>query len=73
MICRAVLPSETFARKAQRILTANGYISEMIRITNVNAGCGYALRIVGKPEEIQAILAKANIPVRSLESERDGL
>ena len=73
MICRAVLPSETFARKAQRLLTANGYTSEMIRITNASTGCGYALRIVGKVEDVRSVLAKANIPVRSLESERGRL
>ncbi len=68
---RAILPSETHARKAQKILKQNGYFSEIIRVNQFRIGCGYALRIAGEPEEIQMLLLSANIPVRSLERERD--
>lgn len=73
MICTAVLPSETFAHKAQRILTANGYPSELIRSSSLKEGCAFGVKIVGRPEDIQEVLENAHIPVRSLQSERDGV
>ncbi len=73
MINTAILPSETYARKAQRILTANGYPSELVRFTSPREGCRFGLRIVGKPEEIQDILRNAGIPVRTFGNERDNL
>lgn len=72
MIQTVMFPSETYTRKAQRILTSRGYTSEMIRITN-REGCHFALRIVGKPEEIRAILAEHRIPVSDFRNERDGV
>ena len=73
MIYTAILPSETYTRKAQRLLTANGYTSEIIRLTNPKEGCRFGLKIIGKPEEIQTILRNAGIPVRYFGNERDGL
>lgn len=72
MICMAVLPSDTFAHKAQRILTANGYKIEMIRTTSRDEGCIFGIRIHGELEEIRALLEREKIPVRSLRIERDG-
>jgi len=71
MINTAILQSETLARKAQRILTANGYPSELVRFTSPREGCRFGLRIVGKPDEIQEILQKADIPVKYFGNERD--
>lgn len=71
MICMAVLPSDTFAHKAQRILTANGYQCEMIRTTSQQDGCVFGVRIHGDPEQIQALLRRGNIPVRGIRTERD--
>ena len=68
-----ILPSETYARKAQRILTANGYPSELIRFTVPKEGCSFGLTVIGKPEEIKEILKKAGIPARSFRKERDSL
>ncbi|MBR1527979.1 MAG: hypothetical protein IJ642_01605 [Oscillospiraceae bacterium] len=73
MINTAILQSETLARKAQRILTANGYPSELVRFTSPKEGCRFGLKIIGKSEEIQDILRKADIPVRYFGNERDRL
>ncbi|GEM_PF-1148401 len=72
MINTAILPSETYARKAQRLLTANGYTSELVRFTSPKEGCRFGLRTIGKPEEIQTLLRNAGIPVTYLGNERDG-
>ncbi|MDE6730737.1 MAG: hypothetical protein K2J71_08185 [Oscillospiraceae bacterium] len=69
MICMAVLPSDTFAHKAQRILTANGYSCEMIRTTSPQDGCIFGIRIHGDPEQIRALLKRGNIPVKSIQTE----
>ncbi|MDE5753069.1 MAG: hypothetical protein K2H89_00765 [Oscillospiraceae bacterium] len=71
MICMAVLPSDTFAHKAQRILTANGYQCEMIRTTSQKEGCIFGIRINGDPEQIRILLQRGSVPVRSLRIERD--
>lgn len=71
MIQTVMFPSETYTRKAQKILTAHGYTCEVVRITT-RAGCHFGLRIVGKPEEIQSILAEFRIPVSEFRNERDG-
>ncbi|MBD5143647.1 MAG: hypothetical protein K2O52_01375 [Oscillospiraceae bacterium] len=71
MICMAVLPSDTFAHKAQRILTANGYKTEMIRTTTREDGCIFGIRIYGKLETIKLLLEQERIPVKSLRIERD--
>ena len=73
MINTAILPSETYARKAQRTLTANGYPCELIRFTVPREGCSFGLKVVGKPEEIQEILRNAGIPLRSFRNERDSV
>ncbi len=73
MMNTAILPSETLARKAQRILTANGYPSELVRFTNPKEGCRFGLKIIGKAEEIQEILRKAGIPVKAFGNERDAI
>ncbi len=73
MMNTAILPSETYARKAQRILTANGYPSELVRFTSPREGCRFGLRVVGKPEEIQDILRNAGIPVKAFGNERDAI
>ncbi|MDE5792682.1 MAG: hypothetical protein K2G88_09975 [Oscillospiraceae bacterium] len=71
MICMAVLPSDTFAYKAQRILTANGYKIEMIRTTTQKDGCIFGIRIYGEFENIRMLLERERIPVRNLRIERD--
>ena len=73
MVNTVILPSETYARKAQRTLTAKGYHSELIRFTVPKEGCSFGLKAIGKPEEIQEILEKAGIPVKSFRNERDSL
>ena len=70
MLCRVVLPSETYAQKAQRVLAANGYHSEIIRSTSRGLGCGYSLRAAGDCETIRAILSRENIPVQNVRDER---
>lgn len=71
MVCRAGLASDTLTRKAQRILTANGYHSEIIRSTKMQAeGCGFGLRIIGDCAEIRALLRQEGIEVRSMKTER---
>ena len=70
MLCRAVLPSETYAYKAQRILTANSYSSEIVRVTSPRGGCQFGLRITGDCEQIQALLQREGIPVQSVRIER---
>ncbi|MBR4101428.1 MAG: hypothetical protein IKK51_06090 [Oscillospiraceae bacterium] len=72
MICRAVMPSDTLARKAQRILTANDFSAEIIRSTS-KEGCGFGLRIVGNCAAAQALLEREGIPVRSMRIERGGV
>lgn len=70
MRCRVVLPSETYAYKAQRILAANGYSCEMVRVTSPRGGCQFGLSITGDCEQIQALLQQEGIPVQSVRSER---
>lgn len=71
MICMAVLPSDTFMYKAQRILTANGYKTEMIRTTTREDGCIFAIKIHGEFEKIRLLLEHERIPVKNLRIERD--
>lgn len=70
MICRAVLPSETYALKAQRVLAANGYHSEIIRSTSRGIGCGYSLRTAGDCNAIRELLHREGIPVQNVRDER---
>lgn len=72
MICRAVMPSDTLARKAQRLLTANGYSAEVVRNSGSKDGCGFSLRIYGNCSAAQALLEREGITVRSMRIERDG-
>lgn len=72
MICKMVMPSDTLARKAQRILAANGYSSEIIRSSGSKEGCGFALRIRGNCDAAISLLERNGITVRSMRIERDG-
>jgi hypothetical protein len=72
MICRAVIPSDTLARKAQRILNARGFSAELIRTSGTD-GCGYGLRIAGDCRAALALLEQQGIAVRSVRNERDGV
>ncbi len=72
MTCRIVIPSDTLARKAQRILTANGYSSEIIRNTSQKDGCGFAVRIRGDCNAAVRLIEQNGITVRSMRIERDG-
>lgn len=72
MLCRAILPSETYAHKAQRLLAAHGYSCEIVRNTDRKAGCAYALRIAGNCEAAHALLLREGIPVRLMKTERGG-
>lgn len=67
----AIMPSETYARKAQRILSAKGYNSKLIRLTSPHEGCHFGLNVTGDAEEIQSLLRQAGIPVRYFGNERD--
>lgn len=67
-----ILPSETYTRKAQRILTAKGYTCEVIRITNPGDGCTFGLKTADRQAEIQSLLYQTGIPVRGFRNERDG-
>ena len=73
MLCRAVLPSETIAHKAQRILAANGYPCEIVRNTDKREGCGYGVRISGNCEAAHALLLREGIPVKLMRNERGGV
>ena len=73
MLCRAVLPSEALAHKAQRVLSANGYSSEIFRNTDKKAGCGYGVRISGNCEAAHALLLREGIPVKLMRIERGGV
>ncbi len=73
MICRAVLPSETYAYKAHRVLTANGYPCEIVRSSGLREGCGFSLRMTGNCEQAHALLIREGIPVQSVRIERDGI
>lgn len=73
MICRAVMPSDTLARKAQRMLTAKGYACELVRNNlQEGEGCGFGLKIAGDCDEIRMLLRREGIPVRGMRNERDG-
>ncbi len=67
------MPSDTLARKAQRILTANDFSAEVIRSTTAKDGCGFSLRIVGDCTQAQQLLEREGIPVRSIRIERGGV
>lgn len=73
MLCRAVLPSETIAHKAQKILSANGYPCEIVRTIDQKSGCGYAVRVSGNCEAAHALLLREGIPVKLMRNERGGL
>ncbi len=71
MICRAVMPSDTLARKAQRILTAKGYASELVRNNMQDSeGCGFGLKVAADCAEVKALLQQEGIPVRGVRNER---
>ena len=70
MLCRAVLPSETLAHKAQRILTAHGYSSEIVRSTSKKEGCGFGLRIAGNCDAAHTLLLREGVPVKLMTPER---
>ena len=70
MLCKAVLPSETLAHKAQRILSAHGYSSEIIRSTSRKEGCGFGLRISGDCAAAHTLLLREGVPVRMMLPER---
>lgn len=72
MICRVVIPSDTLARKAQRILNANGYSAEVVRSSGSKDGCGFALRIRGNCDAARMLLEREGITIRSVRIERDG-
>lgn len=65
------MPSDTLARKAQRILAANQISAEIVRSTGKD-GCSFGLRIFGNCTAAQVLLERAGIPVRNLRIERDG-
>lgn len=71
MICKMVIPSDTLARKAQRILAENGYSAEIIRNTGKKDGCGFALRMRGDCDAAVRLLERNGITVRSMRIERD--
>ncbi len=64
------MPSDTLARKAQRLLTANDFSAEVIRNTSAKDGCGFGLRIVGNCTAAQELLEREGIPVSSIRIER---
>lgn len=71
MICRVGLTSDTMVRKAQKLLTINGYRCEVIRLTGRSAeGCTFGLRVFGNCEEASSLLKQAGMDVRSLRTER---
>ena len=71
MICRAVLPSETYAMKAQKILASMGYPCEVVRSTSKKEGCGFGLKVVGDCEQIHRLLIQEGIPVQTVRIERE--
>ncbi len=73
MLCKVVLPSDTYTRKAQKILAANGYPSEIIRSTSLREGCGFSLRVAGNCEQIHALLIREGIPVQNVRIESGGV
>lgn len=65
------MPSDTLARKAQRILKARGFSAEIVRSSGGKEGCGFALRITGDCNAARELLAREGIVVRSMRNERD--
>ncbi|MBR7039864.1 MAG: hypothetical protein IKI21_11555 [Oscillospiraceae bacterium] len=72
MICKAALPSETYAQKAQRTLAAHGYRAEIVRRTDRREGCSFLVRTAGDCERIHQLLIREGVPVRTVAMERDG-
>lgn len=64
------MPSETYAYKAQHVLTVNGYYCEIIRSTSRREGCGYSLRVAGDCEDVKGLLQREGIPVQNVRIER---
>ncbi len=73
MLCRAVLPSETLAHKAQKILAAHGFPCAIVRTPDRRMGCGYGLKISGNCEAAHALLLREGIPVKLMGIERGGV
>ena len=73
MLCRAVLPSETYAHKAYKLLTAYGYPCEILRDTSRREGCGFIVRISGNCAAAHALLLREGIPVKLVSTERGGV
>lgn len=71
MICRAVLPSETYAHKAQKVLASRGYPCEIFHNISKKNGCGFGLKVTGDCEEIHKILIQKGIPVQTVRIERE--
>lgn len=65
-----LMPSITYANKAQMVLRRNGISSSIVRTSrNKNhSGCSYSLRLVRSVEEAKAILNKHNIPILDIYS-----
>lgn len=68
MICRADMPSDTMARKAQKLLAARGIRSEIIRTRSLG-GCTFGLRITGSCEDAARLLRQGGVEIRSMEAE----
>lgn len=66
-VCNAVMPSYTYAMKAERLLRSRGYSCEIVRRGNTSdSGCGFSLRIKGDCGAAAEILKSYSVPVTAV-------
>jgi hypothetical protein len=69
--CKAIVRSDTHARKAQKILEGYGYSCQVRRNPQPDAeGCGYLLLMNGNCSSVSDILVSAGIPYTQLQNVR---
>lgn len=67
-VCRAAIPSYTYAMKSEKLLRTRGIACEIRRIENASPdGCGYSLFIKGDCRNAAAILKNYSIPYTNLQ------
>lgn len=68
-VCRAAMPSYTYAMKGEKLLKARGIPCEIKRNENTSPdGCGYSLLIRGDCRSAAAILRSYSIPYTGMQN-----
>lgn len=68
-VCRASMPSYTYAMKGEKLLNARGIPCEIKRNENTSPdGCGYSLLISGDCRNAAAILRSYSIPYTDIKN-----